>query len=251
MAEGSTHSVTPPQHGKNHSTTTVRTIKIKHLVDGMGYIYPRSTEWGTKFPEANGTNQSPVDINSRDAIYDSDLNKNPLLFNYALSRETEMCNNGHCVVVYPRHKTGDSGYRLEQVALPRSLLSGGPFQVGHEFELAEFRFHWGRDESKGSEHTVNDKAFPLELHLIHWNSTLYPSLEEALGKPGGIAIVAIFIQIGREHTGLKFMTEHLEDIWYKGKFRASCLGFCCRWLWKEGIFYNIKAEWNTHKGVIL
>ena len=233
MAESSSPPslLTQTSHsGKTHGGSTVRTIKIKHLVDGMGYIYPQSAEWGAKFPEANGTSQSPVNINSREAIYDDTLNNTPLLFNYALSRETDMCNNGHCVVVYPKYKQGESGYRLEQLAIPKSFLSGGPFPVGQEYELAEFRFHWGRDDSRGSEHNVNGKAFPLELHLIHWNSSLYPSLEEALGKPGGIAIVAIFIQIGREHTGLKFMTEHLEDIWYKGRhvtistaFNPNCL----------------------------
>lgn len=222
----------PPPPGPSKAGGGGHTIQIKHLVAGMGYIYPRCTEWASKFPEASGSRQSPVDISSRHALYDASLNSTPLQFQYALCRETDMCNNGQCVVVYPRHKPqGDSGYRLEQLThAPRSLLSGGPFPAEHEYELAEFRFHWGRDDSRGSEHTVNGKAFPLELQLIHWNNALYPSLEEALGKPGGIAIVAIFIQIGREHTGLKFMTEHLEDIWHKGKhvtiataFNPSCL----------------------------
>ena len=37
--------------------------------------------------------------------------------------------------------------------------------------------------------------FLLQLHMVHWNSTLYPSLEEALGKPHGVSIIAIFIQV--------------------------------------------------------
>ena len=34
---------------------------------------------------------------------------------------------------------------------------------GHEFELYEVRFHWGRENQRGSEHTVNFKAFPMEV----------------------------------------------------------------------------------------
>ncbi len=44
-----------------------------------------------------------------------------------------------------------------------SVLRGGPLQSAHEFELAEFRFHWGREDTRGSEHTVNFKAFPMEV----------------------------------------------------------------------------------------
>ncbi len=37
----------------------------------------------------------------------------------------------------------------------------------------------------------------LQLHLIHWNTTDFGSLEDALAQPGGVAIVAIFIQVRR------------------------------------------------------
>lgn len=34
-----------------------------------------------------------------------------------------------------------------------------------------------------------------QLHLIHWNSTLFASIDEAVGKPHGIAIIALFVQV--------------------------------------------------------
>jgi hypothetical protein len=37
----------------------------------------------------------------------------------------------------------------------------------------------------------------FQLHLIHYNTTLYESLELALGKPNGVSIIAIFIQVSR------------------------------------------------------
>ncbi|XP_072267250.1 carbonic anhydrase-related protein isoform X2 [Pyxicephalus adspersus] len=100
------------------------------------------------------------------------------------------------------------------------VLTGGPLPRGHEYELHEAKFHWGRENQRGSEHTVNFKAFPMELHLIHWNSTLFRNIEEALGQVHGIAIISLFVQIGKEHIGLKAVTELLEDIQYKGKSKT-------------------------------
>ncbi|CAH1779940.1 unnamed protein product [Owenia fusiformis] len=199
-------------------------LKIRDIVDGIGYIYKWSSDWGVNFPEANGDNQSPINLNSREAEYDETLNENSLSFNYVLCRETDIINNGHTSVMYLRYKA-DGAFRSDLTATPKSTVCGGPLKQGCEYELAEFRFHWGKEDSRGSEHTVNFKAFPMELHLIHFNTTLYSSLEQAMGKPDGIAIIALFIQVGKEHSGLRLLTEHLEDIQYKGRQKTVSAAF--------------------------
>ncbi|XP_009330384.1 PREDICTED: carbonic anhydrase-related protein [Pygoscelis adeliae] len=162
-------------------------------------------EWGLIFPDANGEYQSPINLNSREAKYDPSLLEVRLSPNYVVCRDCEVINDGHSI----------------QIALKsKSVLIGGPLPRGHEFELHDVRFHWGRENQRGSEHTVNFKAFPMELHLMHWNSTLYSSIDEAVGKKHGIAIIALFVQIGKEHVGLKAVTEILQDIQYKGKSKT-------------------------------
>ncbi|XP_009993890.1 PREDICTED: carbonic anhydrase-related protein [Chaetura pelagica] len=162
-------------------------------------------EWGLIFPDANGEYQSPINLNSREAKYDPSLLEVRLSPNYVVCRDCEVVNDGHSI----------------QIALKsKSVLIGGPLPRGHEFELHDVRFHWGRENQRGSEHTVNFKAFPMELHLMHWNSTLYSSIDEAVGKKHGIAIIALFVQIGKEHVGLKAVTEILQDIQYKGKSKT-------------------------------
>lgn len=42
-------------------------------------------------------------------------------------------------------------------------MCGGPLPRSNEYDLSEIRFHWGRENSRGSEHTVNSKAFPMEV----------------------------------------------------------------------------------------
>uniref|UniRef100_A0ABI7WBT4 Alpha-carbonic anhydrase domain-containing protein n=2 Tax=Felidae TaxID=9681 RepID=A0ABI7WBT4_FELCA len=166
---------------------------------------PLGVEWGLVFPDANGEYQSPINLNSREARYDPSLLDVRLSPNYVVCRDCEVTNDGHTIQVILKSK---------------SVLSGGPLPQGHEFELYEVRFHWGRENQRGSEHTVNFKAFPMELHLIHWNATLFGSIDEAVGKPHGIAIIALFVQIGKEHVGLKAVTEILQDIQYKGKSKT-------------------------------
>jgi carbonic anhydrase len=55
-------------------------------------------------------------------------------------------------------------------------MSGYGFDRPYIF--AQIHFHWGEDNLSGSEHTLNDKHFPLEVHLVHYDSK-YKSFAEA------------------------------------------------------------------------
>ncbi|KAF6727591.1 Carbonic anhydrase-related protein [Oryzias melastigma] len=174
--------------------------------DELDWGYEEGVEWGLHFPAANGEYQSPINLNSREAQYDPSLLDIGLSPNYVVCRDCEVINDGHTVRILLKSK---------------SVVTGGPLPSDHEYELHEVRFHWGKENQRGSEHTVNFKAFPMELHLIHWNSTLFNSLEDALGRKNGILIIALFVQVGKEHLGLKAITEVLQDLQYKVR-RISC-----------------------------
>ncbi|XP_038068664.1 carbonic anhydrase-related protein-like isoform X1 [Patiria miniata] len=205
--------------------------RIRDLVPGGRSAYKCTAEWGLHFPEARGDCQSPININSRQAVYDSTLNKPSLNADYALCRECEMINTGNTVQISVKYKPDGVMAGLgKSEPPPRSVLTGGPLAPDSSYELAEFTFHWGKEDDRGSEHTVNGKAYPMELHLIHWNSQLYETVEEAMGRDDGIAIVALFIQVGREHVGLRTLTDYLETVQSKGKsisittpFHPTCL----------------------------
>ncbi|KAK3725569.1 hypothetical protein RRG08_042988 [Elysia crispata] len=178
-------------------------------------VTKKCSEWSMYYPEASGTSQSPIDLNSNEAIYEQRLADRPLKFLYSTSRETEVLNNGYTLVVFPRYKQVDSGLRIESIG--RSVLSGGPLPDDGEYELSEIRFHWGKENDRGSEHLINHKAFPMEVQFVHWNTSKYSSIEEAVGSRNGIAIVTMFGQIGREHCGLRIVADALEDVLYKGR----------------------------------
>ncbi|KAG7269891.1 hypothetical protein CRUP_010911, partial [Coryphaenoides rupestris] len=67
----------------------------------------------------------------------------------------------------------------------KSTLKGGPLE--DQFRLCQFHFHWGESNAWGSEHTVDRKLFPAELHIVHWNTEKYDLFEEAVMEDNGLA----------------------------------------------------------------
>ncbi len=47
-------------------------------------------------------------------------------------------------------------------------LNGSDFN--ETYNLLQFHFHWGYSNNQGSEHTLDNRRFPLELHMVHNNS---------------------------------------------------------------------------------
>ncbi|XP_024247352.1 carbonic anhydrase [Oncorhynchus tshawytscha] len=156
--------------------------------------------WCKDFPIANGHRQSPINIISGQASYDSALK--PLKLNYDPSNSTDILNNGHSFQVGFVDDTDSS------------TLTGGP--ITGTYRLKQFHFHWGASDYRGSEHTVNGIKFPCELHLVHWN-TKYLSFGEAASHPDGLAVVGVFLKLGAANPRLQKVLDALEAIKSKGK----------------------------------
>merc|ERR1712215_358707 len=74
------------------------------------------------------------------------------------------------------------------------ILKGGPLPAGSEYQILQFHFHWGADDTKGSEHTLDGKMLPLELHIVHKKV----GEENFLSVPGGLAVTGFFFEISAE-----------------------------------------------------
>lgn len=68
----------------------------------------------------------------------------------------------------------------------------------------------------GSEHTVEDHAYPAELHLVHWNAVKYQNYREAAMREHGLAVIGVFLKDSRAALG---------------PFQPSCLLPTCRDYW--------------------
>nr|XP_060644433.1 carbonic anhydrase 7 [Anolis sagrei ordinatus] len=171
------------------------------------------SEWCNSYPIAEGSHQSPIDIIPTQAIYDPCLK--PLGFSYDSCSSLDITNNGHSVMV--EVKGVDN----------KTVVSGGPLEV--PYRLKQFHFHWGSKHDTGSEHTVDGKPFPMELHLVHWNASKYMKFEEAVTAPDGLVVVGVFLEIGEEHADMNRLTDALYMVKFKGTtaqfkcFNPSCL----------------------------
>jgi len=169
-----------------------------------------STDWsydGMNGPDKwggscnTGTSQSPINILTKNA---TEVKEKQFIFNgYDVTPKTaELTNNGHAAKI-----------TLEFQKNQKISLSGGGLPDGYTFD--SLHFHWGQKnvESKGSEHKIDGKAHPLELHLVHFKSE-YGGIDTS--KQDGLAVLGIFFQIQEENNNdLDNFINHLEKVQHK------------------------------------
>ncbi|XP_063745096.1 carbonic anhydrase 15 isoform X2 [Eleginops maclovinus] len=109
-------------------------------------------------------------------------------------------NDGHSVVM--------------EVGGGMSVSGGGLPDVYHTIQL---HFHWGGPASNGSEHTVDGRRYPMEMHIVNMKS-IHPNLTVALDDPTGLAVLGFFIDVvyaDNVHFGL--ISQKLSSVAYKGQ----------------------------------
>lgn len=145
----------------------------------------------------SGASQSPVNI-----VPTSWETLPPWSFNnYNLLNTFSIKNNGHTAKIY-------------MTAGKPISLSGG--NLTGKFIFAQGHFHWGNSSSVGSEHLIGGRAFPLELHLVHYNSK-YLTIQEALKHKDGLAVVAVLYELsGEDNQALSAVTDMADKVITKG-----------------------------------
>ncbi|XP_018770248.1 carbonic anhydrase 5A, mitochondrial isoform X3 [Serinus canaria] len=177
--------------------------------------------WQSPLTIPGGTRQSPINIQWRDSVYDPFLK--PLKISYDPTTCLHIWNNGYSFLV----EFDDSA--------DRSIIVGGPLE--NQYRLKQFHFHWGAVNDWGSEHTVDCKFYPAELHLVHWNAVEYPSFEEAVMEGNGLAVIGVFLKLGARHEGLQTLVDALPAVRHKDTviefdvFDPSCLLPSCPDYW--------------------
>jgi len=145
----------------------------------------------------SGKNQSPINIGSRNIVVRRNL---PGLNFHRFDKpfnEVDIQNNGHSLMITPLGNTIQS---ISGAMLPSS------------YNIEQLHFHWGNHSDTGSEHTIDNKRYPLEMHLVHYNSK-YKSVAEAVedNERNGLAVISVLFEISRKDN------EHFEPIMQKAK----------------------------------
>ncbi|XP_075770863.1 carbonic anhydrase 9 isoform X2 [Pelodiscus sinensis] len=157
-------------------------------------------QWASMFPDCGGQMQSPINIDTSSTSVSLELQPVELA-GYRLDprEQLRLENNGHTVVL----------------ELPSSLTiaSGYP----QEYRASQLHLHWGSPEGPGSEHTVDGRRYDGELHVVYYNPS-YQSIKEAMRQPGGLAVLAAFLQVGPEdNEHYQPLLEQLPEVQEKGK----------------------------------
>ena len=96
--------------------------------------------------------------------------------------------------------------------------SSGPYIRGGglagRYNLGQFHLHWGggTDSADGSEHLLNSRRFPAELHLVHFNAK-YGTFAEAVNHKDGLAVLAFFIELScRDNEAFEPIVQQLDQV---------------------------------------
>ncbi|KAL7056435.1 hypothetical protein AAHC03_021191 [Spirometra sp. Aus1] len=65
--------------------------------------------------------------------------------------------------------------------------------------IGQLHFHWGGGNRRGSEHTLDGRSFPVEMHIVAYAS-VYASFSAAQSAPGGLAVIGVFFQLTTDQT---------------------------------------------------
>lgn len=185
-----------------HHPETFKDVIKKPFEWGYG-THNGPYSWFLDHPIAiNGHRQSPVHILTRDVAKSEILRAIPLRWKYCPDKMIDIENTGRSWTV--------------NVEGSETGLIGGP--LVNEYELWQFHAHWGNTDDHGSEHTIDGKSYPAELHLVHWNSSKYHSPMEAVSKSDGLAVLGIFLELSDEpHEEFAKITDLMKDIRYRNE----------------------------------
>ncbi|KAG7476719.1 hypothetical protein MATL_G00085920 [Megalops atlanticus] len=137
--------------------------------------------WGDMFPSCHpiiDEHHSPINLDQHMTRNHTLEALNLVGFDTAQSGEWTLKNNGHSVVL----EVGE-GMKVDGGGLPA------------EYTTLQLHFHWGSNFTNGSEHTINGRRYPMEMHIVNMKSTYYPNLTAALDDPTGIAVLGVFIDV--------------------------------------------------------
>ncbi|XP_043271303.1 carbonic anhydrase 1-like [Venturia canescens] len=130
-----------------------------------------------------GEEESSVNIKTSLAVVVQ--SSEPLKWNGYSSKPVivTMANDGNTVTV--------SGFWTPDL---RPNITGGPLSEVYDFH--SMIFHWGPTDKDGSEHSLDDVTYPLELQMIHMKHNFHSPFDAiVLGEKHGVAIVSILFQI--------------------------------------------------------
>ncbi|KAH9503081.1 Carbonic anhydrase 7 [Bulinus truncatus] len=154
--------------------------------------------WEMNFTDCGGVMQSPIDIITSEAIH------SPILPYFDFS-DYRMARNVKMTLV----NVGGHTAEVDFSGAPIYIRGGG---LPADYKLIQFHFHWGEADAIGSEHYVDGKHFPMEVHFVHQQAAIH-NASLAMQHPFGLAVLGFFFQLSEEdNPKLQPLLKHFKQI---------------------------------------
>jgi carbonic anhydrase len=130
--------------------------------------------WAELDVRCEGTSQSPIDVSTLSAVYDSTLR--PLTTNYRdiPAAEAEAFSTG-------------VGIRVDIPTSVTGTFTGGALGTGTTYNALQFHIHSPAD------HTINGASYPLELHIVHINANAAAAVQT---NPAELTVISVLFREG-------------------------------------------------------
>ncbi|MBN3316917.1 CAH4 anhydrase, partial [Atractosteus spatula] len=154
--------------------------------------------WAAKpIGKCDGQRQSPIDIVTANVTKNTSLTKFSFTGYNNRTKFRTIANIGHTVTLK----------LMEGV----EIRGGG---LSDTYVAQQFHLHWGNTSSGlGSEHTVDGRRYPMELHVVHLKKGY--DLHQAQNDPEGIAVLGFLIEATngtQTPESWRVLTSHLRNI---------------------------------------
>jgi len=185
-----------------------------HQTEG-GWHYDTSTvggpsDWGFLVDlRCQGDQQSPININTNSVVNvtkGSKATRKLQFTNYTQLEGSDfsLINSGHSL-----------GFKIveQDPGIGKIEGAGGPL-MSASYHLTQGHFHWGSDDTTGSEHTIDGQGSSLELQLFHLRSSLLPhSATSPVDTYDGLVVLSFLFQVVPEdNPNLGFLDSKLSSV---------------------------------------
>ncbi|CAF1336874.1 unnamed protein product [Rotaria sp. Silwood1] len=157
------------------------------IVESKGHwSYENITAWSHDDHYCRGNLQSPIDLQFKKSLFDRRLK--PLYLQELKSRgRPKLLNNGHTA----------------QLSLTNHSVLKHVAPASEDYRVEQIHFHWGHsnDTVNGSEHLLEGRSYPLEMHMVTYSSW-FSNIDEAKSNTRALAVVGVFFELSNKSNSL-------------------------------------------------
>jgi len=191
----------------------IRSVIVFICIAGPIFVASKHFEWDYRRSHRRqnhwpgtcktGEYQSPINIDTSNTDKRRLLEKSLIVHGYQKNLAAELRNNGHTISINLRDPSTLKNIWVQDGGLS---LSKNEFYSAH--------FHWGLRNDRGSEHTINGKAFPMEAHLVHWNKDIGKNFADAQKKMTGVSleVLGVHFKIGKKNKKLDHIFQTIKGM---------------------------------------